>query len=1319
MRKILVRDLVREVLGPRDNTKSGGMAGDPYDEFITGVLEPAGHGLQQDSEYHEYDDGKSLRSGPDELHDQNERESPHPAHLSTDVDPLKRASTMGLTFTVEAESEIFLKVCLTWARYEKAANAWKRFARWSMLDYRQQADSAQKWSSRRVTEYNGKADQPPEVELSTVINRIPGSDSKYQVSMFLGNCMGVKSGTRVPTNFCIFQPQMRINSGQGTRIVPLSYFEGGGHGTDDHVLKQLYMNDHVYARGHLVSAIWRDIDPEGASGTGTGDPSKADRCPPFRWVDGDIIPDDRKGDFSKPPEIRTEYVPIYHSPMPRVGWHDGLGSSPELSAEKLSGIWEPDRLKSALLPIHDEYKAWISRTFHGGGNGAKERLEECEVVAGRILEGINLLTDPSKSDRYENILISFCFANRVMALQSEWGGAGNGGGFSYRPFQMAFFLMCLESVVNPESKFRDTCDLMWVPTGTGKTEAYLALAVFVFSYRRRLALSAKSGDRTGAGVSVLTRYTLRLLTIQQFRRTMLAVAAAEFLRTLNDGSGMPFGWRPAGWRDDSPMVWGSTPFSTGLWIGQSMTPNKFDEAGYGWDTQPARKLLRDPGKSDSSDSRSDPAQVTECPACKSDGMLAVPVQGLAKGEPHMIHLVIRGGSEQAGAGFAGFKTRSGIDVTCKSCTIHENGEFFTLSLEIMSDSKIEPKDITGMWDELRGMGGAGGIELCSASAVRPGYFFRKHQKGGNGTEFDFDIFCPNPECRMRQAWCGGMPHGRIADSSRDDYQPCTEADGMAFPDGNAFVQIPEPFQKGSKYMADRTPINAYTCDYQVYEKVPTVLIGTSDKFARLPFEPKAASLFGNVDHHHAFHGYYRQAELGKAEGKSIGALHPPDLILQDELHLTDGPLGSMVGIYESAVDFLCSVRHTVKYISSTATIRNAGEHVRSVFNRGLQIFPPHGIHMHDRFFVHSDPKASVLDDEIPGRVYMGICAPGRGPLTPIIRIWALLAQSAHEYSMGGRERIKQVDPYWTVTGYFNAIRELAGARSLYRQDIPDRIKTLHDRSDQAHNMRIQLNEEIELSGGTKSVDLPGILDRLEKRYDGEGSLCPRSLFTTSMFGTGIDISRLGLMLVNGQPKTTSSYIQATGRVGRQNGGLIVTFYRSTRSRDLNHYEFFSRYHSQVYRFVEPPTAYPFSDALMEHALGPVMVAMLRNMREPRIGWGSKDSAARINDKDASVDTDRVAEFIVRRGNDQPKLKFPGEGVVKSHAEKRIGDWQHVVDELGPESGSMEYVQYRTKTGLKPVVLGGDKHKHDHTAHVVYENVPTSLRAVEEETTFEA
>ena len=448
----------------------------------------------------------------------------------------------------------------------------------------------------------------------------------------------------------------------------------------------------------------------------------------------------------------------------------------------------------------------------------------------------------------------------------------------------------------------------------------------------------------------------------------------------------------------------------------------------------------------------------------------------------------------------------------------------------------------------------------------------------------------------------------------------------------------------------------------------------------------------------------------------------------------------MVGIYETAVDFLCSHENNVKYIASTATIKKAEDHVMSLFCRSLQTFPPHGLVTNDRFFV-KDEDIHPLADGSPGRLYLGICPIGYGALTPIKNIWARLAQTAWECRNDHNvvnDLDAKLDPFWTLTAYFNAIKELAGAFNLYRQDIPDRMILLN----RADHRQLRPDEDLlhELSSRMTPTKLPAMLDVLNRQY-GQNNSCADSVFTTSMFGTGVDVPRLGLMLINGQPKTTSTYIQASGRVGRQRGGLIVTLLRGGYVRDLNHFEFFARHHSQIHRFVEPSTVYPFARGVTDRAIGPIGVFILRHMRNTNVRWKNNDDGIQMlhHGEPGWPGEQEVADLqqiIARRQDGQPDIRSPPPNAPAGHLPQNkmahaIDWWRGVCRRLqgnmttaGPPS--LIYAEFTppgVRRELHDVVLGDAAHQSDNATpdgacNVVYENCPQSLRDLEEETSFQ-
>jgi hypothetical protein len=406
-------------------------------------------------------------------------------------------------------------------------------------------------------------------------------------------------------------------------------------------------------------------------------------------------------------------------------------------------------------------------------------------------------------------------------------------------------------------------------------------------------------------------------------------------------------------------------------------------------------------------------------------------------------------------------------------------------------------------------------------------------------------------------------------------------------------------------------------DEEVYRRLPTLLIATVDKFAQMPWNGKVQMLFGQVDGYCSRHGF-RSPEIDDADSHpkkdkypparttTHALLRPPDLIIQDELHLISGPLGTLVGLYETAVDKLCTWEvdgKTVrpKLIASTATIRKAGDQIHATFLRDVRVFPPNGLDARDNFFALQRPPS----DDLPGRRYIGICAPGRRLKVALIRAYVALlssAQSLYEKKAYGKE----VDAWMTLVGYFNSMRELGGMRRLVDDDVQARLKKM----DQRGLASRWLGSVDELTSRKDSTDIPDTLDHLEVAFDplaevlrkelrkrGHYKDLPRKpldvLLATNMVSVGVDVQRLGLMVVAGQPKTTAEYIQATSRVGRKFPGLVFTVFNWTRPRDLSHYERFEHYHSTFYAHVEALSVTPFAAGALSRGLTALLVSCVR------------------------------------------------------------------------------------------------------------------------------
>jgi len=415
-------------------------------------------------------------------------------------------------------------------------------------------------------------------------------------------------------------------------------------------------------------------------------------------------------------------------------------------------------------------------------------------------------------------------------------------------------------------------------------------------------------------------------------------------------------------------------------------------------------------------------------------------------------------------------------------------------------------------------------------------------------------------------------------------------------------------------------------DDEIYRHPPSMLIATVDKFAMMAWRGQVRALFGKANRECPRHGllwpeadcngnHTKKGSLEAVKVKEITPIRPPDLIIQDEFHLISGPLGTMVGLYETAVDELST--WTVdgkairpKIVASTATVRKAEEQVNNVFLRRVSVFPPHGLDVEDNFF---SVQRSVEDK--PGRLYMGICSPGSSRPAVLIRVYvALLTAAQSLFQRFGAA----ADPYMTVVGYFNSLRELGGMRRLAEDDVQTRAYRVQ-MSDVKRPGLSQRSVRIvdELTSRVSNKEIPKKLDQLEVKFKhtwekGETRAIDIVL-ATNMLSVGVDVNRIGLMVVNGQPKNTAEYIQATSRVGRSFPGLVCTVLTWSRPRDLSHYETFEHYHATFYKHVEAQSVTPFAARALDRGLTGAMVSLLRlenDSMNPNPGAQSLDSSGK-------------------------------------------------------------------------------------------------------------
>jgi hypothetical protein len=949
VRQYLMEELVRDLVGPTSVNEE--LPERPTSRYLTGILFPRDTRIDPEEDQ---DAGES--ADPDDGIDQG-------VLMATTTNP----SAIGMTFSVRSGTG--LRVGVSAAVYLEVTHDGASRSHWQ----RKQLEIPAK-----IIEASGNyKDEWALASGLRLMTRFRERGAYNVVTLSLVNTQRIPPDGE-QTLYCFFQPEIEVTSTAGD--VPV--FEARRRRSlatmdEDRALNELlYRHTPEYAIGHGCAVEWEANEDENAR------------------------------------LLRTSLTPSYEllqfSPDPEV---------PYQAQEMLFlANAESGTLTSALLELLVAYRNWIGRLKTEEVPAsmreiARRHAVTCQEVADRIEQGIQMLSEDRVARQ------AFQLANSAMLRQRArvtWTGIAEeerapapaeDASHRWRPFQLAFILLCIPSIVLPDDPYRRQVDLLWFPTGGGKTEAYLGLTAFTIFLRRM----RHAGGLEGAGVTVLMRYTLRLLTIQQFQRASTLIMACEELR-----------------RND-PAKLGTQPISLGLWVGGGATPNRLRDARAALERLQNEEFVTE----------GSPYQIHECPWC---------------------------------------------------------------------GTVIEP------WD----------YRIEATMAIR----------------------CPNPTCDFD----GDLP--------------------------------------------------VYVVDDDIYQRRPTLIIGTVDKFARLPWIGETAALFGGMP----------------------ATTAPPELIIQDELHLISGPLGSLVGLYETAIDLLCTHNGIPpKIIASTATIRRAAEQSAALFDRGFSQFPPPGLDARDSFF-----SVQLPPEQKPGRLYLGVHAPGRSMKTALLRIYAALMQRLGEHR--GNDGLR--DPYWTLVGYFNSTRELGGAVRLVADDVPARIRFLAREAGEPERI---IEAQQELYSHVPGSEITRILNDMKQPMGRPG--CLDVLLATNMISVGVDVDRLSLMVVTGQPKLTAEYIQATSRVGRRFPGLVVTLYNWTRPRDRSHYERFVSYHSSIYSQVEPTSVTPFSSRARDRGLHAVFVAMIRHTMQQ---MHPEEAAALFDPGSSGIQEliDRIVERVSRVDADE-------------------------------------------------------------------------------------
>ncbi|WP_328976675.1 helicase-related protein [Streptomyces canus] len=923
----------------------------PIDRYLAGVLYPRAANAAAEEQLRA-DDGE--QDGLD-IAPQRTRDNIEESGTAQEVGAAgsRRPSSMGLTFAVAPAISEAIVISARAAVYEPTDADGKPIPA-RRAEARTISDQRERWQRKELalpdtTVDVTTPDPDKKVELGggaalrVNVRRYDPTTKTVTITVTLVNTHRV--GEReLQDAFSLFQCGLTIRAANSSTAFVDRPAPAASHDDEVGTSRLLHRHAPTFAVGHGCAAEW-DWTP-----------------PPIGMTDTV---------FAAVTEVRSEFVPTVEVLL--------TDSNPEIDSSALSmfGLSERDdtEVLTALRELAMGYERWIDRkeieaealsstTYE---KPARDQVDACREALGRVREGIELLE--SKPD----LMHAFRLANHAMADQrarSAWVKSGridspDPAAGHWRPFQIAFLLLCLAGIDDPEHRDRGISDLLWFPTGGGKTEAYLGL-IALTSFLRRIRKKEHGG-----GVTVLMRYTLRLLTLQQFERAAILICAMEHMRRA----------RPELGREE---------FSIGMWVGRSATPNTLAEA--------ERRLAELRGDLDKRLATENPVQLHACPWC--------------------------------------------------------------------------------------------------------------------GTRLDARAYEVDEDAKRMRVRCPGTD--------------CAFADGL--------------------------PV--HLIDEAVYDARPTLVIATVDKFASMPWRPATAALFNRDDPN--------------------DRTPPPELIVQDELHLISGPLGTLTGLYETAVDALAD---RPKVIASTATIRRAADQGLHLFARDVRQFPPAGLDSRDSWFAVETPR-----EEKASRRYVGLLAPGTSQSTLLIRTYATLLHRAKQ----ARTEDEVRDAYWSLVGYFNSLRLLSAAELQVHDDVVAYLGVLAAREGSA--VRAVANYS-ELTSRIDASEIPTRLKGIEKKLPDEDAV--DVLLATNMIAVGVDVDRLGLMAVMGQPQTTAEYIQATSRVGRAHPGLVAVMLNATRSRDRSHYENFLHFHSALYREVESTSVTPFSARARERGLHAVIVALAR------------------------------------------------------------------------------------------------------------------------------
>ncbi|MEJ7559157.1 MAG: helicase-related protein [Pedobacter sp.] len=422
------------------------------------------------------------------------------------------------------------------------------------------------------------------------------------------------------------------------------------------------------------------------------------------------------------------------------------------------------------------------------------------------------------------------------------------------------------------------------------------------------------------------------------------------------------------------------------------------------------------------------------------------------------------------------------------------------------------------------------------------------------------------------------------------------------------------------------PLPVELCDDIIYQHPPALLFGTVDKFAQLAHKVTTEQAKRHKDSRRLF------GQGNWESGKPNKGYFPPDLIIQDELHLLLGPLGSSVALFESAVDQLCTRADGTrpKVISSTATTRNTQLQIMALFDRRVNLFPKPGVECDDSFFAFYKRKTSYIDNGVPydsKRRYLGILPTGRTQIWMQMRIAAIFMTHRAVFELIGLQEHcpldtleygpsdRAMDYYHTIISYFNSLKEVGKTESQIHTYLSKEIRRVFNRvvrpKKLMHCLYTYSIRSGELTGRLSGEEVKNELHKVQSEWKPakrfahigtknqqdvilSGGTPPDFVVATNMISVGIDVSRFNSMIINSMPRNVAEYIQASSRVARESYGMVITIHHPFRARDVSHYEKFIEFHEKMYSYVEPISITPFTKKAIDRYMGLYLATMLRH-----------------------------------------------------------------------------------------------------------------------------